>query len=66
MQHEVTITLLVRSPYGQDRTARQTEALFAFGTLREAFAEGLHLAEEPRLLGVAVKRPDKRSEQRQA
>jgi hypothetical protein len=63
MQHEVTITFLVTSPYGRERTVRQVEALFAFGTLREAFAEGLHLGEEPRLLEVAVKSPVGRSGQ---
>jgi hypothetical protein len=54
MQYEVTIKLLVKSRKDEDRVARQLEAVIDFGTVREAIAEGLHLNEDPNLLGIEV------------
>ena len=54
MQYELTIKLLVETPFDEDRVARPVESLFAFGTVSESFAEGLKLDEDPHFLSVAV------------
>jgi hypothetical protein len=54
MQRVLTIKLLLDTPRDEDRVAHQVESLFDFGTIKECVAEGLNLAEDPRLLSVAV------------
>ena len=54
MQYEVTVKLLIETPVDEDRLMRQVESLFAFGTVLEAFADGLKLHEDPHFLSVAV------------
>ncbi len=54
MQYELTIKLLLESPFDENRVMRQTESLFAFGTVLESVAEGLKLDTDPHFLSVAV------------
>ena len=54
MQHELTIRLLVETPFDEDRVARQVESLFAFGTVSESVAEALKLDSDPHFLSVTV------------
>ncbi len=54
MQYEVTVKLLIKTPFDEDRVTRQVESLFAIGTVRESFAEALKLDKDPHFLSVAV------------
>ncbi len=54
MQYELTIKILINSPFGKERIARQMESLFEFGTISESVVDGLGLDETPRLSGVNV------------
>jgi hypothetical protein len=54
MQYELTIKLLVETPFDEDRVMRQVESLFAFGTVLESVAEALKLDVNPHFLNVAV------------
>jgi hypothetical protein len=39
-----------------DRVAKQFTSLFEFGTIKDSIADALKLGDDPRLVGVAVKR----------
>jgi hypothetical protein len=54
MQYELTVKLLIKSPFDEDRVMRQVESLFDFGTVKESFADALKLDVDPHFLGVAV------------
>lgn len=54
MQYELTVRLLVKTPFDENRVTRQVESLFAAGTVRESFADALKLDVDPHFLSVAV------------
>jgi len=54
MQYELTVKLLIKTPFDEDRVMRQVESLFAFGTVLESVAEALKLDVNPHFLSVAV------------
>ena len=54
MQYEVTVKLLIETPFDEDRLTRQVESLFAVGTVMESFADALKLDADPHFLSVAV------------
>lgn len=54
MKYELTVKLLIESPFDQYRVRRQVESLFDFGTVSESFADGLKLDECPHFLSVDV------------
>ena len=54
MQYELTVKLLITSPFDEERVMRQVESLFAFATVSESVAEALKLDTDPRFLSVAV------------
>ena len=54
MHYELTLKLLVETPFEEDRVMRQVESLFAFGTVLESMAEALNLDADPHFLSVAV------------
>lgn len=54
MEHELTVKLLITSPFDEDQVMRQVESLFAVGTVMESFAEALKLDVDPHFLSVAV------------
>jgi len=54
MQYELTVKLLITSPFDKDRVMRQVESLFDFGTVMESFADALKLDVDPHFLSVAV------------
>jgi len=56
MQYELTLRMNVKSSCDANRVAKQTEAIFEFGTVREAIAEGLRLDDEPHLVDVLVRK----------
>jgi hypothetical protein len=56
MKYEVTLKMTLSSSRDADRIAKQTESVFEFGTVGEAFAEGLKLNEDPHLVDVSVRR----------
>ncbi len=55
MQYELTLKILIDSPFDQERVARQVESLFEFGTVGESVVEALILDETPRFLIVGIK-----------
>ena len=56
MRYELTIKILIDSPFDKERVARQMESLFEFGTFRESIVDGLKLDEDPRLSSVSIER----------
>ncbi len=54
MHYELTVKLLVKMPFDENRVIRQVESLFSFGTVLESFAEALKLDKDPHFLSVAV------------
>jgi hypothetical protein len=54
MQYELTVKLLVKTPFDEERIMRQVESLFAVGTVVESFADALKLDVNPHFLSVAV------------
>ncbi len=54
MQYEVTVKLLIETPFDENRVMRQVESLFAVGTVLESVAEALRLDTDPHFLNVAV------------
>ncbi len=56
MKYEVTLKMTLTSSGDAERIAKQTESVFEFGTVSEAFAEGLKLNEAPHLVDVSVRR----------
>jgi len=54
MQYELTVKLLIKTPFKEDRVVRQVESLFAVGTVRESFADALKLDKDLHFLSVAV------------
>jgi len=54
MQYELTVKLLIKTPFDEDRVMRQVESLFAVGTVMESFADALKLNADPHFLSVAV------------
>jgi len=54
MKYELTVKLLIESPFDEYRVKRQVESLFDFGTVSESFADGLKLDECPHFLSVDV------------
>jgi len=54
MQYELTVKLLIKTPFDEDRVMRQVESLFAFGTVLESVAEALKLDEDLHFLSVDV------------
>ncbi len=54
MQYELTVKLLIKTPFDEDRIMRQAESLFAFGTVLESVAEALKLDTDPHFLSVGV------------
>jgi hypothetical protein len=55
MQYEVTLKILVDSPFEKERVTHQVKCLFEFGTIAESLADGLGLGENPRLSSVTIK-----------
>jgi hypothetical protein len=56
MHYEVTLKILIDSPFDKERVARQMESLFEFGTIRESIVDGLRLIKTPRLSSVSIER----------
>lgn len=56
MQYELTLKILVESPFDEERVASQSESVCEFGTVMEALADGLKLERNPRLLNVKIAR----------
>ncbi len=56
MQYELTMRMTVNSSCDTNRVAKQTEAVFEFGTVKEAIAEGLRLNDDPHLVDVLVRK----------
>jgi hypothetical protein len=54
MQYEVTLKILVYSPFEKERVTRQVECLFEFGTIGESLVDALGLDETPRLSSVTI------------
>ena len=54
MQYELTVKLLITSPFDEDRVMRQVESLFSFGTVLESFAEAMKLDKDPHFLSVVA------------
>ncbi len=54
MKYDVTLRMTLKSSSDADRIRKQIESVFEFGTVGEAFAEGLVLNEEPHLVDVSV------------
>jgi hypothetical protein len=54
MQYELTLKILIDSPFDKERVARQMESLFEFGTIGESIVDGLGLDETPRLSSVSI------------
>ncbi len=54
MQYELTVKLLITSPFDEERVTRQVESLLAVGTVMESFADALKLDKDPNFLSVAV------------
>jgi len=54
MQYELTVKLLIKTPFDEDRVMRQVESLFAVGTVMESFADALKLDVDPHFLSVVV------------
>jgi hypothetical protein len=63
MQYELTITLRLESDSSQDRVTKQLTSLFDFGTVKESIVDGLQLLEDPRFVGLSVRRKGKRARQ---
>jgi hypothetical protein len=55
MRYEVTVKILINTPFEKERVARQVESLFEFGTISESVVDALGLKETPRLSCVSVK-----------
>jgi hypothetical protein len=54
MQYELTLKIVIDTPLGKERVARQVESLFEFGTIGESIVDGLGLDETPRLSSVSI------------
>jgi len=54
MQYQLTIKMLIETPFDKDRVARQVESLFEFGTIGESVVDALGLDETPRLTDVSI------------
>ena len=54
MQYELTLKVLIDTPFDKERVARQVESLFEFGTIGESIVDGLGLDETPRLSSVSI------------
>ena len=54
MEHELTVKLLITSPFDEDQVMRQVESLFAVGTVMESFAEALKLDVDPHFLSAGA------------
>ncbi len=56
MNYELTVTLRLQSPRGQERITKNIGALFQYGTIKESIVDGLQLLKDPELTTVAVRR----------
>jgi len=45
MQYQLTIKMLIDTPFDKERVARQVESLFEFGTIGESVVDALGLDE---------------------
>jgi hypothetical protein len=54
MQYELTLKVLIDTPFDKERVARQVESLFEVGTIGESIVDGLGLDETPRLSSVSI------------
>ncbi len=54
MQYELTLKMMIDSPFDKERVARQVECLFEFGTIGESVVDALGLDETPRLSSVSI------------
>jgi hypothetical protein len=54
MQYELTVKLLIKTPFDENRVMRQVESLFAFGSVLDSVAEALKFDTDPHFLTVAV------------
>jgi hypothetical protein len=54
MKYELTVKLLIETPFDEDRVKRQVESFSSFGTVLESVAEALKLDMDPRFLSAAV------------
>jgi hypothetical protein len=54
MTYEVTLKLEINSGFSKDRVERQIKSLFQWGTVKESFADGLHILDDPDLISVNV------------
>jgi hypothetical protein len=61
MQYELTVKLLIKTPFDEDQVTRQVESLFAVGTVMESFADALKLDTDPHFLSAAVSATSPRS-----
>jgi hypothetical protein len=54
MQYELTLKMLIDTPFDKERVVRQVESLFEFGTIGESVVDALGLDETPRLSSVSI------------
>lgn len=54
MHYELTLKMLIDTPFDKERVARQIQSLFEFGTIGESIVDGLGLDETPRLSSVSI------------
>lgn len=54
MQYELTLKMLIATPFDKERVAHQVESLFEFGTISESIVDALGLEETPRLSRVII------------
>jgi len=54
MQYELTLKVLIDTPFDKDRVVHKIESLFEFGTINESIVDALGLDETPRLSSVSI------------
>ena len=54
MQYELTLKMLIDTPFDKERVVHQVESLFEFGTISESVVDALGLDETPRLSSVSI------------
>jgi hypothetical protein len=54
MQYELTLKMLIDTPFDKERVVHQVESLFEFGTISESVVDALGLEETPRLSSVMI------------
>ena len=57
MQYQLTIKMLIDTPFDKERVARQVESLFEFGTIGESVVDALGLDETHDLQTSVLNQP---------